>query len=284
MTMKKRWLCALMALLMAAGTLCGCSAAPAEDEGEIIELGGLLDEGIPLAGAPEVCFVALPVASGTSTESNSSAVIDYSNTRDGYIMIKWTGGSTSSKLKVQVKGPGKETYTYNLRSDGQYETFPLSDGNGKYAFTVLKQAQGTKYSKVLAASANVQLTDEFAPFLRPNQYVNFNENSAVVSKAAELISNAGATDNLAKVRVIYEWVVSNLSYDKSRAEQVAAGKLTGYLPNVDSVLSEKKGICFDYAALMAAMLRSQDVPIKLVVGYTGSQYHAWVNVWSETEG
>ena len=26
------------------------------------------------------------------------------------------------------------------------------------------------------------------------------------------------------------------------------------------------------------------MPIKLVVGYTGKQYHAWVNVWSETEG
>ena len=49
-------------------------------------------------------------------------------------------------------------------------------------------------------------------------------------------------------------------------------------------MDAKKGICFDYAALMAAMLRSQGVPIKLVVGYTGKQCHAWVNVWSETEG
>ena len=273
-----------MALLLTVGALCGCSAAPAEDEGETVELGELLDGMIPLAGSPAISHVIVPVASGTATEKNTSAVIDYSNTKDGYIMIKWTGGSTSSKLKVQVKGPGKETYTYDLRSDGQYETFPLSDGNGKYSFTVLKQKEGTSYSKVLAASANVQLTDEFAPFIRPNQYVNFTEDSAAVAKAAELISAAGVTDNLEKVGVSFEWVVKNLTYDTDKANQAKSGSLSGYLPNVDSVMDAKKGICFDYAALMAAMLRSQNVPIKLVVGYTGQQYHAWVNVWSETDG
>ena len=35
---------------------------------------------------------------------------------------------------------------------------------------------------------------------------------------------------------------------------------------------------------MSAMLRSQGVPVKLIVGYTGSAYHAWINVYSETEG
>ena len=149
---------------------------------------------------------------------------------------------------------------------------------------MLKQKEGTSYTKVLAAGADVKLTDEFAPFVRPNQYVNFTEDSAAVAKAAELIADAGVTDNLSKVGVIYEWVVTNLTYDTAKAEQAKSGSLSGYLPNVDAVMDAKKGICFDYAALMAAMLRSQNVPIKLVVGYTGKQYHAWVNVWSETEG
>jgi len=50
------------------------------------------------------------------------------------------------------------------------------------------------------------------------------------------------------------------------------------------VLERKKGICFDYAALMAAMLRSQNVPCKLVVGYAGEVYHAWISVWTEENG
>ena len=35
---------------------------------------------------------------------------------------------------------------------------------------------------------------------------------------------------------------------------------------------------------MTGMLRSQGVPTKLVVGYAGSVYHAWINVWSAEEG
>ena len=53
---------------------------------------------------------------------------------------------------------------------------------------------------------------------------------------------------------------------------------------IDETLSTGKGICFDYSSLMAAMLRSQHVPTKLVVGYAKQAYHAWINVWSDEEG
>ena len=79
---------------------------------------------------------------------------------------------------------------------------------------------------------------------------------------------------------IYDYVVNNLTYDTQKAASVQSG----YLPNVDAVMDSGKGICFDYAALMASMLRSQEVPCKLVVGYTGDVYHAWINVWSEEDG
>ena len=48
----------------------------------------------------------------------------------------------------------------------------------------------------------------------------------------------------------------------------------------DAVMQRKKGICFDYAALMTAMLRSQGIPTKLVFGYTG----AWILVYSTQAG
>ena len=75
-------------------------------------------------------------------------------------------------------------------------------------------------------------------------------------------------------------MVNNVTYDTQKASSVTSG----YLPNVDETLATGKGICFDYAALMAAMLRSQGVPIKLVLGYTGDAYHAWLSVYSESEG
>ena len=274
--MKKKLLCGLLSLAVLAGLLSGCAAGTAPADENIVDLGGLMDEAVPLAGAPAVSTLLTPVASGASTAKNSSATIDYSNAKDGYVMVNWTAGS--AKLKVQVKGPSGTTYTYNLRSDGQYDTFPLSDGSGSYSVNVFKNISGTQYSGVLAANISAQLTDEFAPFIRPNQYVNYSENSAVVRQAAAECQ--GITENLTKVEKIYNYVVNNLTYDTAKAKSVQSG----YLPDVDAVMAAKTGICFDYAALMAAMLRSQGVPVKLVVGYTGNVYHAWLNVWSEKDG
>ena len=58
----------------------------------------------------------------------------------------------------------------------------------------------------------------------------------------------------------------------------------GDIPNPDETLSTKKGICLDYASLTTAMLRSQGVPTKLEVGYSGDAYHAWISVWTKETG
>ena len=252
---------------------------PSADEPHIGEggLGEIPDRFVPLAAGPAVPSVLEPTHPGTAGQRNSSASIDYSNTRDGYVMCCWHVGG-SSKIKVLVKGPSGTTYTYDLKNTGTWETFPLSDGNGSYTVGIYQNVSGTQYATVLTASFAVTLTDQFAPFIRPNQYVNYTANSAAVTKAAELVKDK--TTNLEKVAAVYQFVVNTLTYDTVKAQTVQSG----YLPNIDATLSEKKGICFDYASLMAAMLRSQGVPVKLVVGYTGSAYHAWLNVWSETEG
>jgi hypothetical protein len=246
-------------------------------QGPEVDLGALLDEAVPLAGAPALSTVLSPVASGTAVQQNQSAVIDYSNAKDGYVMVKWLAGGTP-KLKVLVKGPSGTTYQYNLRTDGQFDTFPLSDGSGSYTVGVYQNTSGTQYATILTAGVKAQLVDEFAPFIRPNQYVTYTAGSKTVAKAAEIC--AGAPSNLDKVSKVYNYVINNTVYDKQKAQTVKSG----YLPNVDETLATGKGICFDYAALMSAMLRSQGVPVKLVVGYTDGVYHAWINVYSEKEG
>lgn len=219
--------------------------------------------------------VRTPQAAGTSVYGNGIAVLDASNARDGYCMIRYTGGVP--KIKVQISS-GTVTYTYDLNARNAYEVFPFSEGNGSYSIKVFEQVSGNQYSQVLSQSVNVSLKDEFSPFLYPNQYVNFSENSAAVSLAQQVTS--GAADEIGKVKAVYEYVVGNLKYDYAKAQSVQSG----YLPNVDQVLATKTGICFDYAAVMTAMLRSLDIPAKLVVGYTGDVYHAWVDVYIKEIG
>jgi hypothetical protein len=282
----KNWkLRALALLLLLSMALTGCAAGAENGEADgdqdawidsvTLEEVDLEDEAVALAASAAIPDSMQPVASGTQVKKSDKAVIDYSNTKDGYVMVQYTA-STTKRLKAQVKGP-TTTYTYNLTA-GEWEVFPLSDGNGSYQVIVYENISGTKYSTVTSVSFQVPLTDEFAPFLRPNQYVDYGVAVNTVAKAAEL--TAGMTDTLAKVQAIYEFVVNNLTYDK----ELAATVQSGYLPVLDSVLAKKTGICFDYAALMTGMLRSQGVPCKLVVGYAGTAYHAWISVWSEKTG
>ncbi len=295
--MKRRLFCILLAAALMALLLAGCGTGGpetgdgaaandgteaeltvlTEEEGQEICLGAIPDEAVPLADAPNLSTVLNVSAPGTRAERNSSAVIDYSNAADGYVMVRWQAGG-SDRIKVLVKGPSGTQYQYNLNTNGDYEAFPLSDGNGTYTVGVYKNISGTKYSTILTATLTAQLKDEFAPFIRPNQYVNYSADSEAVKKAEELC--AGASDNLAKVESVYNYVVNNTTYDYDKARTVQSG----YLPDVDDTLRTGKGICFDYAALMSAMLRSQGVPVKLVVGYTDGAYHAWISVWTEEDG
>lgn len=218
--------------------------------------------------------VRQPAADGTVTYGNDKAVIDASHTSDGYLMVRYSGNA--SKIKIRIK---KDTeYTYDLNTSGQYETFPLTEGSGTYSLQLYEQLEGTRYAVSVSESIPVTLTDEKSPFLYPNQFCNFTSQSAVVAVADSV--TAGIPDTLKKVEAVYNYAVNNISYDYQKAAAVQSG----YLPNVDTTLSQKTGICFDYASLMTAMLRVENIPSKLVIGYAGDAYHAWVSVYTEEQG
>jgi transglutaminase-like putative cysteine protease len=277
----------LLTLVLLGSLLTGCgqTEAQATSSGEepvyvdavTTEDAQIEDEAVALAAAPAVSLSLMPEASGTLVEKNNKAEIDYSNTADGYVMVRYTAAS-SKKLKVQVKGPSGTTYTYNIGVSKNWTTFPLSDGNGSYKVTVYENISGTKYATVLSKTLSAAMSDQFAPFLRPNQYVNYENAPNTVAKAQKI--SEGLSEPLDKVKAVYEYVVKNLTYDKTKASSVKSG----YLPVLDSVLKAKTGICFDYASLMTAMLRSQNVPCKLIVGYAGTAYHAWISVYSPEDG
>ena len=82
------------------------------------------------------------------------------------------------------------------------------------------------------------------------------------------------------LKTFYNYVTSHITYDYDKANSVEAG----YLPDIDETLLTGTGICFDYAALLTAMLRSQDIPCKLEIGYSGEIKHAWIDVYIRGKG
>ena len=220
-------------------------------------------------------YVLVPEATGTTVHSSDTVILDVSNSAEGYIMAEYNG--KNEKVKLQIKGPDAITYTYNLHGNG-YEVFPLTAGDGAYTVGVYENISGTKYSLALSADINVTLTNTFGPYLYPNQYVNFEATSLPVTKVVELAKPAN--NDLEVVELVYNYIIENFTYDYDKAKTV----VSGYLPVVDEVFTAQTGICFDYAAVMATMLRSQNIPTRLEVGYVGEEYHAWISVYIQDIG
>ncbi len=224
------------------------------------------------ASLSDVTSAKYPEASGTTVYEGSGVSVDVSNASGGYLMVK---ASSKKKLKLRI-AKGEMTYTYDL-TGGDYEAFPLQMGDGTYQVTVFEQVRGSQYAQRYAKKVKVQLSDETGYALYPNQYVRYDASYAAVKKAQELCG--GLPGDQEKTKAVIDFVTGSVLYDHIKAKTVESG----YLPNVDDTLESKKGICFDYSALVACMLRTQGIKCKLVIGYADKFYHAWNEVLLDGE-
>lgn len=217
-----------------------------------------------------------PEAPGTEVARGENYALDYSNAAEGYIMAYYSGDA--EKVKVQITQPDGVTYTYTMMPSDRYVALPLTGGSGQYDLVLLEHAFDDNYGFLESVTISADAVDEFMPFLYPNQYVWFEDGDETVALAARLSEESG--DDLAFVTRVYRYVIDNIVYDKEAAENIPLN----YIPDIEVTLSTGKGICFDYASLMSAMLRSQGVPTRLEVGYSGAAYHAWISVYLEETG
>lgn len=220
--------------------------------------------------------VLRPETGTTMNFSNGHVALDASHSDQGYVMLKWLG--VENKLKLQISGPRHNTYTYNLAADNEWHVFPLTEGSGGYTLNVFENVYDNQYSQAFGHALTVRLTDDRLPYLYPNEYVDFDLSTRAVSIAEELALSSDS--DLDVISSVFYYVVTHLEYDHEKAATVQSG----YKPVIDRTLEEGKGICFDYAALMACMLRSQQIPTRLEIGYYGDVYHAWISAWVEEKG
>lgn len=226
--------------------------------------------------SPGKTNVLVPHSDGQKTLGGSPLLLDLSHTDQGY----FTGilEENSNKINLQVIGPDGITYKYFLEKTQEETVFPLTAGSGTYTIMAFENVIDDRYASLFAQTVDVTLANDFLPFLYPNQFVDFSSESKAVSLAAEL-TEAVASD-LEALTSIYHYVTSTITYDNEKAATVSGN----YLPDIDDTLSSGTGICFDYASLTTAMLRSVGVPAKLAIGYSGSIRHAWIDVYIQSVG
>ena len=273
------WVLVLTLSLLLSG--CGGSAQAAEPVRDVSEpvrdvSDPVRDASEPAQVRPNTPVLYVPEAPGQTVVGADPLVIDVSNAGQGYIMALYSGDA--AKANIQLTGPDGVTYKYFLPPSDDYVPLPLTGGSGAYAIEGYENVVDSKYAVLFKESADFTLENELLPYLYPNQYVDFSADTEAVSVAAETVSDV--ISDLDAVAEIYHYVVDNVTYDDEKAATVTSG----YLPVVDDTLHSGKGICFDYAALTCAMLRSQDIPTRLEIGYSGDIYHSWISVYIKDVG
>lgn len=260
--------CALVFCIVLLATLCACTSQPAPTttsqptENETPTTSG----NAPGSFTPQFRSAEF---SKNAAESDGVNFIDLSHVEEGYI---GAAAENENRLKLQV-ACGDMSYNYDLPGTGEPIIVPVNMEGGSYTVRIMQNTTADRYVELFTAQTNITLADEFAPYVRPNVFCNYTKDSACVQLANELC--AGAENESAAFDAIYDYISTSIAYDHNKADQLAS--VTGYVPNPDETLATASGICFDYASLTAAMLRSQGIPTKILTGYVSPDniYHAW---------
>ena len=97
--------------------------------------------------------------------------------------------------------------------------------------------------------------------------------TSTVELADEICADCDTDEE--KIKAIYEWMIHNFEYDYE------CNPVIQYF-NVRKTLSTRKGICYDFSHLFAALCRSQNIPCYVVDGdkRDNTQYHhTWNRVY-----
>lgn len=204
---------------------------------------------------------------GTPSDINGVEVPNTKNPK-----VRYTNRN-NKKMKLQVK-KDKLSYTYDFNGNGNYEQFPLQMGDGQYSILLLENIQGNKYKLLEEWKINAKIESEKHMYSISNSIVNWSESELAVKKAKDLVKRLNSDEE--KVKAIYNYILNNIKYDKSKLSSMEAG----YIPGIDSTITAGKGACYDFAATFAGMLRSVDIPAKLLMGESKNikGYHAWNEV------
>jgi len=222
--------------------------------------------------------LVLGVALASAPVSGVYNEFDNSRVPDGTVGARYIP-PPEKRVKTRVQKE-QVNYDYDLFGRENFEYFPLQLGNGGYKVIIYEQLQGTKYRVAKSQNVTADLDNPLKVFLASIQTVNWDQDMETIKKAAELTK--GLKTDREKIKAIYNFVVNNFSYDYDKLKTIQST----YVPNIDEILKVGKGICYDYSAVFAAMLRSQGIPCKLIKGYTTyvEGYHAWNEVYLSDEG
>ncbi|WP_159881249.1 transglutaminase-like domain-containing protein [Paenibacillus puerhi] len=200
---------------------------------------------------------------------------------DGAVVVRVPEHAAPAARKRVLIQSGAGQQFYPLPASFQSGEFPLKDGDGTYTVTLYENARGNEYKKLSSQVIKLQLKNPNAVYLQSIQPIHWTEQMDAIRKARELAEQASTPSE--KIELIYAYIAERFAYDYDKARSSLTPE---YTPDIEATFAENAGICYDASALFAAMLRSVDVPAKLVKGYAPDVQglHAWNEVYMEGKG
>lgn len=213
---------------------------------------------------------------GILVKDNNSSTIDYSNITEGYVVVTYKGPENKKCIvAVDAWGQRQNFHIYELNTP---KAIPLCFGDGEYTISVYRQLDGPRYQVVSFIKQVVKLNSQFSPYLYPNTYCEYDKNSLCTKISTDLCK--GLTSDAQIISNVFKWVCDNTVYDVDLAVSIVKKELSWWLPNPDKVIREGKCVCWGYSSLTAALLRIQNIPTRICVGWAGRDYHAWNEIYS----
>ena len=210
---------------------------------------------------------------------------DKTNLAKGYITVTYDG-DIKKLVKIRLEIAGKTEYnTFTIITKDPIN-IPLTMGDGKYKLTIMEQVSSNKYKVISTEEFEVKVTSPNDVFLVPSPIVAYKADSKVVVDYTKLFTDKKLTTPAAKTELLYTNMTVNFKYDFDKANDIVNKKYPdGYTPIVDSVYAAQKGICYDYSAITAAVLRASGIPTKVVWGVAPeiSSLHAWNEIYLDNK-
>ena len=277
---KKR---ALLALLIACVvTLCACSGVAGAGNENTSGIAAVTN----IAASDELDAIFAEKLPGPMLppDEKPDEIICTDYTSLGLLRICYVNEKPDKKIKLEVSC-GSNLIYYNLAANGGIEDFPLQYGDGEYMARIMEQIDGKEYYAAEYRTFDVMLDDEYRVYLNSVQNIDWDYDMEPIHDVRYIVADSlGESDALLPdcTDDIYNYVVDNIRYDADKVFDL----LYDYLPDIVGTYTTSEGICYDYASLFAAMLRSVGIPTKLVKGYASyapDTYHAWNEVYIEGE-
>jgi transglutaminase-like putative cysteine protease len=207
--------------------------------------------------------------------ADAAIVYDFDQAETGVVRVKLDDSYETNAIKIMVAREGENPEFYDYDRFAEFEAYGITAGEGTYQIGIYQNTTGNSYRSLSMKTVVVDEVDPLAPYLASVQSIRWEAEDEAAELA--LVLTEGIESDWAKVQAVHQYIIENITYDYDKAKVVQSG----YLPNNVATLENGNGICYDYSSLMASMLRSLNIPTKLVMGYSNTKdvYHAWNEVY-----